>query len=279
MVPVNRTGFAIAAIAGAAFIAACSESPTTPKNVLAAPPPPGVYPRTLEVCKEGPAGTYNFTVSTTGGSTYNTPSGAAFSLTPGQCVVVFVSTAASDVTVDPLATVTVTELGAAPLDSIIVNSEFDGSSKVTGTRVASSTANRFHGGVITYYNAFPPPAGGEGCTPGYWKQSQHFGNWPAGYVPTGAGATDFDAALGVDAFTPNMTLLQALGLSGGGIKALARHAAAALLNAASDAVDYGMTVDEVKALVQSAIVSGDYASAQTRLAALNESGCSLSRAE
>jgi hypothetical protein len=83
----------------------------------------------------------------------------------------------------------------------------------------------------------------------------------------------------VSAFNPDITLLQALGLNGGGIKALARHAAAALLNAESNAVDYGMTTAQVKALVQSAIASGNYDAAHTQLAALNESGCTLARAE
>lgn len=32
--------------------------------------------------------------------------------------------------------------------------------------------------------------GAEGCTPGYWKQEHHFGNW-APYFPTGANATKF----------------------------------------------------------------------------------------
>ncbi len=38
-----------------------------------------------------------------------------------------------------------------------------------------------------------PPPGGEGCTPGYWKQTQHFDSW-VGFQPS----QFFDAVFGVD---------------------------------------------------------------------------------
>ena len=37
------------------------------------------------------------------------------------------------------------------------------------------------------------PPGGEGCTPGFWKQEQHFDSW-VGFAPTDS----FDAVFGVD---------------------------------------------------------------------------------
>ena len=40
--------------------------------------------------------------------------------------------------------------------------------------------------TITTPDCTPPPSF-QGCTPGYWKQPHHFGNW-VGYVPTGPGA-------------------------------------------------------------------------------------------
>jgi len=46
--------------------------------------------------------------------------------------------------------------------------------------------------------------GGQGCTPGYWKQPHHFGSW-VGYVPGDL----FDAVFGVDG-SGNPTLLEAL---------------------------------------------------------------------
>ena len=88
----------------------------------------------------------------------------------------------------------------------------------------------------------------EGCTPGYWKQDQHFDSWNAPYDP----ADDFDATFGVDFFTPDISLLDALNLTGGngGLKQLARAAVAALLNAAEGF--YPMTEAEVIAAVAGA---------------------------
>ncbi len=63
--------------------------------------------------------------------------------------------------------------------------------------------------------------GGEGCTPGYWKQSQHFDSW-TGYSPS----TQFSAVF-ENAF-PGKTLLQVLEQGGGGLNALGRHTVAAL---------------------------------------------------
>lgn len=84
----------------------------------------------------------------------------------------------------------------------------------------------------------PTPVG-EGCTPGYWRQPHHFGNWTAPYDPEDLFSAHFE-----DAF-PGMTLLQVVSLNGGGLNALGRHTVAALLNAASPDVDYSMTPQEV----------------------------------
>jgi len=81
--------------------------------------------------------------------------------------------------------------------------------------------------------------GGEGCTPGYWKQDQHFDSWPAPYTPDMLFSDVFE-----DAF-PGMTLLDVASTMGGGLDALGRHAVAALLNSASDGVDYDLTTQEV----------------------------------
>jgi cysteine-rich repeat protein len=115
--------------------------------------------------------------------------------------------------------------------------------------------------------------GGEGCTPGYWKQEHHFGNW-VGYSPTDV----FDDVFGVEALG-DATLLDALWARGGGLYALARHATAALLNTANSEVDYMYTEAEVIALVQEAVASGEYNWAKDQLAYANEEGCPLGRAE
>ena len=114
--------------------------------------------------------------------------------------------------------------------------------------------------------------GGEGCTPGYWKQSQHFDSWTNPYDPTDL----YEATFGVNV-PGNPTLLQALNSGGGGIDALMRHSVAALLNAASPGVDYQYTTAQVIAIVQDGIAPGGLTIEQAKnlLAAANESGCPL----
>ena len=119
------------------------------------------------------------------------------------------------------------------------------------------------------------PVGGEGCTPGFWKQSQHFDSWTAPYDPTDS----FNATFGVNVtLSGGTTLLGALQSGGGGINALARHAVAALLNAASPDVDSDFTVAQVIAIVQDGIAPGGLTIEQAKnlLAAANEQGCPLS---
>jgi hypothetical protein len=123
--------------------------------------------------------------------------------------------------------------------------------------------------------------GGQGCTPGFWKQTQHFDSW-VGFAPTDS----FEAVFGVDVTLrapgpgqvtiDDPTLLQALQAAGGGVNALARHAVSALLNASNPDVSSDFTTAEVIALVQDAIASGDLATAQALLAAANEQECPLS---
>jgi hypothetical protein len=134
--------------------------------------------------------------------------------------------------------------------------------------------NNYHGFVITFTNDQPdPPTGGnQGCTPGYWKQNQHFDSWTA-YAP----GNDFDATFGVNFFTPNITLVEGAGRGGGGNSALARHAVAALLNAASGGVDYAYSIAQVIDIVQG---DGAYAGMGVEqrkdlLAVANERGCPL----
>ena len=114
------------------------------------------------------------------------------------------------------------------------------------------------------------PAGGEGLTPGFWKQPQHFSFW-TGYTPTDS----YNTVFGVnDPDSP--TLLGALSRGGGGRKALGRHAVAALLNAAHANVDYAYTTAQVIAMVQQAYASGDFETPKNLLAKENEKGANLS---
>lgn len=71
------------------------------------------------------------------------------------------------------------------------------------------------------------------------------------------------------------TLGQAIAFGGGGEYALARHAVAALLNAAHSRVDYAYTRAEVIEVVRWAYERGDFATAKDNLAEANEQSCPL----
>jgi hypothetical protein len=117
--------------------------------------------------------------------------------------------------------------------------------------------------------------GGQGCTPGYWKQPQHFGSW-TGYNPTDS----FEVVFARDAYAGSPTLLDALSMGGSGLEALGRHAVAGLLNATNPDVDYAFTSAEVIASYQAAFDSGDATmieAAKNALEQANETGCTLAR--
>jgi hypothetical protein len=148
----------------------------------------------------------------------------------------------------------------------------------TGSAYGNRGANIALGTRIVFTNTYNPPQTGEGCTPGYWRQEHHFGNWTAPYDPTDSFNTTF--GIGTNWFANSYTLLDGVWANGGGKNALARHAVAALLNAASANVDYDYTVAEVLAMVQAAYADGSLIeSTKNDLAAKNELGCGLARAE
>lgn len=106
-----------------------------------------------------------------------------------------------------------------------------------------------------------------GCTPGYWKQTQHFDSW-VGYT------TDqtLQSAFGCGGST---TLLEALNANGGGLYALERHAVAALLN--STAVShYSYTTTQVTEKFCGALNNGDIIeTVKNRFEAQNDGTCPL----
>jgi hypothetical protein len=103
-----------------------------------------------------------------------------------------------------------------------------------------------------------PPSGGEGCTPGYWRQEHHFDSWVAtGFDPDQTVLSAFGA---VDPSVDDLALKDAVRLRGGGLNALMRHAVAALLNIAA---------------VQAAVSSGEIEATKDDFEAENEEGCPL----
>ena len=124
-----------------------------------------------------------------------------------------------------------------------------------------------------------PDEGGQGCTPGFWKQDFHFGFWALPFIPT----TDYEGVFGVDilikkkdrTFEETPTFFESLEALGGAQNALARHSVAAILNAASPGTSFDFTVAGVIAIVQAAFASGDFEGAKNQLSASNEAGCPI----
>jgi hypothetical protein len=114
-----------------------------------------------------------------------------------------------------------------------------------------------------------PTGGGEGFTPGFWKQTQHFDAW-VGFDPSDS----YEAVFGVET-SDNPTLLEALGANGGGENALLRHSTAALLNASHGGVNYVFTQAEIIESVQDAYTTGEFESAKDPLETENEREGSL----
>lgn len=120
------------------------------------------------------------------------------------------------------------------------------------------------------------PAGActEGCTPGYWKQGQHFDSW-VGYSP---GDYFDDVCSGM---LPHITLLQALkarrkdGPYTGPEAAFLRHAAAALLNEAAGLDSMSGSLCGPGGWVDLAYGAGGFEHVKNILAGWNELGCPL----
>lgn len=149
----------------------------------------------------------------------------------------------------------------------------------TATGTGETTASQASSSDVAWVNCGEkPPMGGEGCTPGYWKQDQHFDSWPSAYSTSTTFSSVFgrDIAIRLNKQTiTNPTLLQALMAQGGNVNAAARHTVAALLNAASTGVSYDLTASEVIALFQANYPDGELDAMKDQLEKYNEQGCPL----
>lgn len=143
---------------------------------------------------------------------------------------------------------------------LVVVAAFVGTSVAAG---ATETSIESYSSTTTTETTTPtttppttPPPGGEGCTPGFWK------NHPEAYAGTGYSPTTTlgSVFVGLSPTYASLTFDQALNLTGGGLDALLRQAVAALLNASSPDVDYPLSAAEVISLTNAAIASGDYES-------------------
>jgi predicted secreted protein len=132
--------------------------------------------------------------------------------------------------------------------------------------IGSATGNPPSGPPVSasdpshYYGEIPPPPGGEGCTPGYWKN--HTDSWPpTGYSPSQLVKSVFSQAVLYPALG-NSTLLEGLSFPGGetlegAAEILLRASVAALLDSSHPGVDYPRTTASVISDVNAALASQD----------------------
>ena len=122
--------------------------------------------------------------------------------------------------------------------------------------------------------------GGQGCTPGYWRQPHHYDSW-IGFTPDDILDDAFDVPSSLMLRKPEKgqaektQLKKAIKLRGGKVNALIRHAVAALLNASNPNVNYDLTPGEVVSKFNAAIDGGDIEATKNEFADFNELGCPL----
>jgi hypothetical protein len=264
-----------AALASVSLVAAACSTPDSiapkgpfgPNFVIISPPTPGngiPSVEIFEICKvyaegTGPAVTVDITVLND--TTFTR------TLAAGECQNIWIRGGAPD------SLIATEQVPAGYTASVKVAVATD--QGITSDSTAGSSGGGLAGGnprigtTVTFINTLIPTGGGEGCTPGYWKQSQHFDSWTAPYAPTTLFSDVFE-----DAF-PGKTLLDVLNLGGGGLNALGRHTVAALLNAASGGVDYDLTTTEVINAFNAVFPGGDYEGQKNIFAGFNEQGCPL----
>lgn len=160
----------------------------------------------------------------------------------------------------------------------IVTAQGDGVADATyenlfGVSTATLSVSNTVGGYIWFkFRKVEVPVGGQGCTPGYWRQAHHYDSWTSPYTPS----TPFSAVF-ANAF-PGMTLGQVVQLGGGGLNALGRSAVASLLNAASPNVNFDYSTMQVINAFNSAFATGNkklFEQQKDVLDFLNNQGCPL----
>lgn len=124
---------------------------------------------------------------------------------------------------------------------------------------------------FSHYFGVVVAGGGQGCTPGYWKQPHHFDSWPAPLTPSQPFSSVFANAF------PGKSLLSVLKQGGGGLNALGRHTVAALFNASSPGVSYDKLPEQVVQAFNAVFPgsSGSYEALKNQFERLNEQGCPL----
>jgi hypothetical protein len=263
----------------AAVLAACGE--TSPTAVTLDPSlllgdteavPQETTPGVVYACAFGDGSSFTsyYSSTATGGDLWNAPTGEFTLTVPPDCREIWNSTSGDAETVS----VTLTSAPGFALERIaVLYGGVIAPEVVFGSNTASATVSATQGAMMWFklnLEDTPPPDGGEGCTPGYWKQSQHFDSW-TGYTPDQLFSSVFENAF------PGKTLLEVVSLGGGGLNALGRHTVAALLNGSSFGVDYDYTSAEIITLFNNVYpgTKASYENLKNRLDFLNNQGCGL----
>jgi hypothetical protein len=252
-------------------VAACEEDRVAPTSALA--PAVQILPgaaddgdgqpthEEFELCKTGSAATFDYTVVVPPGGATTT---GTVTLADGECrIIALFGGNGADVTVterDP-AGFDFDHVDVSRIFLGTVSGPFTSTNPTVGPEFISGTNGGGLRGVLAVYTNVPEE-GDEGCTPGYWKN--HLADWPASGISP---SDDFDSTFGVDLFDPDITLGEAVKLGGGGVKKLARHGTAALINAGHPDVGYPLSVAGVIAAVQAGNADA--------LATFNELGCDI----
>ena len=222
---------------------------------------------TIEVCKYG--STADVTVAM---SQPNGPSSATYSFANGECRVLgtFDGNNPADITASEANVPAGSQFDSLRSTVIFRNPSAPPQvTKSTTNSFSYTGANNNVGILVEFFNSAIPTGGGEGCTPGYWKQSQHFDSW-VGYTPNQQFSSVFENAF------PGKTLLQVLGQGGGGLKALGRHTVAALLNGVNGSgVDYDLSSSQVIAAFNGVFPGGNYEGQKNTFEGFNQQGCPL----
>jgi hypothetical protein len=248
----------------------------------------------VKICKTAEkAGTYTFNITKTGGGPGLFPLPATVSITltadgTDRCTDFF--NAANQSSWLTPATFTVTEVVPAGMTSTVSTSLNGSLTTPTVGATGSVTVGFTDNASVEFTNVVaptPPPTTALGCTPGYWKQSQHFDSWVAtGYAPTMLiGSAFSNAGLYSLAGKPfaRYTLLDGLQMKGGSgvvgaTQILMRAAVSALLNASSSSLNYAYTKSQVVSMVNTALASGNRDAiiiAATKLDIANNARCPL----
>jgi hypothetical protein len=284
------TWLAVGATASAAFIViACSDNPSGPNgsnhpNFVAADFGAGNQQPNLEeieVCKHGSSASIKVDMTQNIG-----PSTVTHVFADGDCEVLgqFDGNHPADISANELVANLPPGIQFDHLTYTVIHGTLGGPT-TTDAPVTSNTnsftangADNHIGFLVEFFNTEVP--GGQGCTPGYWKVSQHWDSW-VGFTTSQTLESVFDVpdGLGYD----NVTLVAALSFQGGpgvsgGAQILLRAGVAALLNASNPNVNYPLTTQQVIDAVNAALASNDRATELTLASSLdadNNLGCPL----